>query len=143
MFGLKSTGITGQTGILYFDLSLFILLSLSILSKPEAQTDSSVSAERAKSVFVIIVVEQIFNGGKNSRVKSFAFQRNIVTAGQIGAAIAVKAKNTRRKTERREITARGEKIEIHPSAAKSLRRNQRKLMFRNTERFDNAGCRNL
>ena len=124
----------------------FILNILSILLiflKPKTQTDSPVSIKRAKAVFVIIIAEQILNCAENAQIKPFAAERKVVAACQIGAAIAVKAKNPGRKTEWREITARREKIERRPSAFESLRRNERELMLRNAERFDDADGRNL
>ena len=98
--------------------------------KPKTQTNTPVSVKRAKTVFVIIVVKQIFNRAEHAQIESFAFERNVVATGQVGATVAVETINAGRKANRREVTACSEKIEINPSAPESLRRNERKLMFR-------------
>jgi hypothetical protein len=69
------------------------LNSKLVLLENETQTDSSISTKSAKAVFVIIVVKQIFNRAEHAQIESFAFERNVVSAGQVGSSVAIEAKN--------------------------------------------------
>ena len=66
---------------------------MNVFLKPECQTDSPVSADGAETVFVIFIIEKVFDCAENTQVQFFLPHFECVARRQIGAAVAVEAKD--------------------------------------------------
>lgn len=61
--------------------------------KTKAQPDTPVSSGRTKAVFVITVVENVFESSEKPKVKLIIFQFERISRCQVAAPIAVKPIN--------------------------------------------------
>ena len=121
----KRTKIKPNRKFLFFNF--FRVFRRQILLKSEVHSEPSRSAEGAETVFVIIVIKKIFDCAVNAQIEFIVIERERITGGQIGFAIAFEAINVSRKSRvaenGREVIARRQKINIRPKAFDSLRRN--------------------
>ncbi len=65
--------------------------------KNNAQTAARRSAACAETVFVIIVVKQIFDCSEKAKPQRVSIRRNLVAGGNVGFSCALKAIKARRK----------------------------------------------
>ncbi len=108
-------------------------------SESETQTDTAVPARRSKTVLEILMIEEVFDGGKQPERHRVFSQRERVTGRQVRPAIA--AEPVRVLAERRiakhrsQIRTRCKQVQIDPKPFDPLRNDKGELVIRDAERF--------
>ena len=118
-------------------------------SKAKAHSNSPRCSCRSKTIFIIYLIENIFDGAKKTQRHFFLLEPESITGCQIAFSIAFETVNIGAKgkpiriEDRREIVARCKKIKIDPKPPEPLRRHECELMIGNAERFSDARALSL
>src|SRR5437764_73660 len=96
--------------------------SLSRSSRSARNCSASFASKRLKSVFVIFIIENIFDRPVNTDVLFLLLKPECISRRQIAFSVASEAVNIGSKRriakDRRQISARSEEIEIDPKLLK-------------------------
>ena len=124
-----------------------VIHKAGVALKTKGQTSPARSFSCSKSVFVILLIENILDRPIQPQRHLFLFKAKSISARQVDFAVSLKAVEAAREKRiaeyRAEVRRCRQKIKIYPRTFYPLGRDKRKLMIRHTQRIQHTAARKL